>query len=436
MSLFAKEIGFLFDKQEKLKKSLSEVKIKTTSRGFLDVFPPESVYKITDHCNKESKSLGYFRSTIHQSKRKKGSISREKIKGIAEFTDNQELMKLLNSNIVWDRIESIECIGEHQVYDIAMEDSHNFIANNVYVHNTFAMQEFIVQALTHRLKVLYVSLEGTERNLNMRIYRRIAGLGNEEGSEIIYPTFDCMQNQLGICGLPQRTNEVALRDSDSTPLPEFTKANPYRPCTACREERGSGYVPATWFEILQPPPSTMANTIRKVAGFGYMYGRDNLRTINYPRFGASVSDINRELNMLELIEGFIPDVIVVDYADILKPEKIAADRFGIDEIWKMLSAMSAERRALVITASQGNRGSLHKSNVEDTDLAEWIGKLGHVDLFCALHQTKEEKRLGVIRWGVLAHRHQDFDPDRNVIVLQNLRVGQQNLDSHMSYVSS
>jgi len=39
--------------------------------------------------------------------------------------------------VLWDKVESIEYIGEEQVYDIEVENTHNFIANDILAHNTY-----------------------------------------------------------------------------------------------------------------------------------------------------------------------------------------------------------------------------------------------------------------------------------------------------------
>jgi len=39
--------------------------------------------------------------------------------------------------VVWDEIQSIEYVGEEQVYDIEVEGTHNFIANGILAHNTY-----------------------------------------------------------------------------------------------------------------------------------------------------------------------------------------------------------------------------------------------------------------------------------------------------------
>ncbi len=40
------------------------------------------------------------------------------------------------SDILWDKIVSIEYVGCEQVYDIEVEGTHNFVANNIIAHNT------------------------------------------------------------------------------------------------------------------------------------------------------------------------------------------------------------------------------------------------------------------------------------------------------------
>ncbi|MFH1506331.1 MAG: hypothetical protein ABIE94_05090, partial [archaeon] len=131
-------------------------------------------------------------------------------------------------------------------------------------------------------------------------------------------------------------------------------------------------------------------------------------------------------------DDFIPDIVVVDYADILKPSSYASKEKRlevIDDIWKNLARLAGEKHCIVITGSQGNRGSLNKDQMEEGDVAEWIGKLAHVDVFVTLNQNSTEKKMGMVRMSVLEHRHKDFNPDQNVIVLQKLDAGQPLLDS-------
>ena len=105
---------------------------------------------------------------------------------------------------------------------------------------------------------------------------------------------------------------------------------------------------------------------------------------------------------------------------------------AIDDIWKRLAGLAAERHALVVTGSQGTRASLKKNTKGEEDVPEWIGILGHVDVFLTLNQNFDEKKKGMIRFNVLEHRHRNFNPDDEVIVLQKLDSGQTLLDSEFA----
>jgi len=94
--------------------------------------------------------------------------------------------------------------------------------------------------------------------------------------------------------------------------------------------------------------------------------------------------------------------------------------------------LAAERHCIVFTASQGTRGAIYKSDMSQDDLAEWIGKLGHVDIFLGLNQSPKEKKAKVIRVNALVHRHKEVDENASALLLQQLEVGQFFLDSHMS----
>jgi DNA polymerase-3 subunit alpha len=47
------------------------------------------------------------------------------------------------ARVVWQEIESITPAGEERVYDIEVEDTHNFVANNVIVHNCIYQESYL-----------------------------------------------------------------------------------------------------------------------------------------------------------------------------------------------------------------------------------------------------------------------------------------------------
>jgi len=174
---------------------------------------------------------------------------------------------------------------------------------------SFLLQEIAVQALLKRLKVVYVSLEMKRRNLDKRLYRRLCAMA-EGDRNFIYPAFDCEKNQSGECKKPERKNRIRLLTDDDE-IPEFDPESDYKPCCVCRKTNPKEYEFATWFESIKRPPISVSAIVKKTNSFKQMFGSNNLRVKTYPRFSASISDIKRDIDTLEVVEGFVADVICI-----------------------------------------------------------------------------------------------------------------------------
>jgi hypothetical protein len=304
------------------------------------------------------------------------------------------------------------------------------VAAGFKLGKTFFMQELAVLAIQQQLRVAFFSLEMYRAASNERLYKRLTGYGTEEGGETIYPCLDCESNQDGSCTKPERTNKLPLMKGGAKPL--FSNSLKYKPCTVCRKISPKDYRIAWWKEEIKRPAFNKRNITKHISALERIYN-NNYRFKSYPRFSANTSDIIRDLDILERSEGFVPDVIVIDYADILKAEdsSVTSGVEQLDNTWKSLARLAGERRALVITASQITRAGMDKKQVKASDLASWIGKLAHIDVFASLQQTQDEKKDGVMRVGLLAHRYADFNENDNCVILQKLDHGQACLDSQM-----
>ena len=60
---------------------------------------------------------------------------------------SEELATLANSDIYWDEILSITELGIEDVYDATVEDVHNFVANDIVVHNSIEQDSDLVMFL-------------------------------------------------------------------------------------------------------------------------------------------------------------------------------------------------------------------------------------------------------------------------------------------------
>ena len=436
VNLFLQEIGF----DEPKKKEFVNINMK---RSFLDKFPLEIAKRfckeLKEECNCRPRSGPYpkgpgFHATIGKRRAKKiteamrnsqktRSVMRQTFSG----TENTKTgRKYLNSEILWDEIVSIEDVGKMDTYDITVPKYHNFVGDDVILHNSFYAWEIVYHALIARLKVAVFSLEMNSTQFKKRIYKRMTAMAEYEG-EYEYPVFDCAYNQDGSCLKEERKNRRALVLDDGT-LPEYSRNSKYKPCDYCRHHDKKSYQLAWWWRTHKQKEDLSTEAIaKKVKIFKRLYG-NNLRLMCHPPFSASFDDIISDLDNLEYTEGFIPDVILVDYFDITA--KTSDDeRSDANTKWQRGKHLAGVRRALVINCNQSNRDSIDKKNIGQKNTGEDIRKLAHVDALFVLNQLPSEKKSGRIRIDTLVHRHDEAAEKGQVIVLQQLKLGQPFLDS-------
>jgi len=83
---------------------------------------------------------------------KKG-FRRNTIRQLAHFFESERLLRYVNSDIVWDSVLSIEYMGRKETFDLEIEDTHNFIANGIIVHNSHSAAYALISYRTAYLKV-------------------------------------------------------------------------------------------------------------------------------------------------------------------------------------------------------------------------------------------------------------------------------------------
>ncbi|MBE9223381.1 replicative DNA helicase [Cyanobacterium stanieri LEGE 03274] len=169
---FIDDIG-IFGKEGAINRAKKALVNKKIYRTNCDLIPLEIWKEIEFHKGDESWSSlakragikGY--KNIHQGKR---CLSRERLFKLAFALNNLPLQNLATSDIYWDEIVSITYMGEKQVYDLTIPETHNFVANDICVHNTsFALNIASNVAKHSNLAVAIFSLEMSREQLAMRL---------------------------------------------------------------------------------------------------------------------------------------------------------------------------------------------------------------------------------------------------------------------------
>ena len=78
----------------------------------------------------------------------------------------------------------------------------------------------------------------------------------------------------------------------------------------------------------------------------------DIRIISVPAYSLSVEKLDIMLEKLVQEENYVPDLIAVDYADIMAPSEKGEYRNQLDGIWKRLRGLAQKWKAVVFTASQ------------------------------------------------------------------------------------
>lgn len=130
-----------------------------------------------------------------------------------------------------------------------------------------------------------------------------------------------------------------------------------------------------------------------------------LITKYYPMNKAKMQTFHNHLERLNTL-GFQPDIIIVDYADLIKPDKTYEQkRFDYESIYQNLRALAQEFEVPIWTATQTNRGGLNAELVTMEEIAEAFNKCYVSDFICTLSRTIADKETNTGRVFVAKNRN-------------------------------
>ncbi len=122
-------------------------------------------------------------------------------------------------------------------------------------------------------------------------------------------------------------------------------------------------------------------------------------------------------------DGWVPDVIVIDYADILDMSHSQLEgRDLIDETWKRLRSLSQIYHCLIVTATQSDTAAYSTRVITKENFSGDKRKNAHVTGMIGLNQTDEEKKDGVTRLNWVVLREGKFRETKCVYVAGCLDV--------------
>lgn len=304
-------------------------------------------------------------------------VEKESGEGVSILDDSEIVLNAFIEE--QDKLFSLGGDYGRLVGDIHREDFIAFLAP-MKAGKTFQLIDCGIEALKNGLNVVFYSLEMSRTNMIKRIWKALSG---------------------------QVTEDMEVK------IPYFV-------------EDGNKYVIETKTTLKKA--SSVFEVEKKQKSLKRIFRGGSFKVFAEPAYSLTVESLETKLDDL-VHDGFIPDVIIIDYADIMMPsDKNSELRNQLDGIWKRLRAMAQKRKAVVFTASQTNRGAISRE-VEAEDVAEDIRKLAHVTSMVSISKTKFCKEHSIAIYSQLAVR--EGEPEmRKVIATQCLALGRPVLDSH------
>ena len=313
---------------------------------------------------------------------------------------------------------------------------------------SFWLLDLAIRAIMKRNKVAFFQAgDMTEDQQIRRIASYLTKLPTNKQyvGECFEPVSDCVLNQLDLCDRKERRCDYGIfiegQFTEDNLQKEITKEDlieaykdcggDYTPCTVCNAFKEQ-HLGTPWLRPLNLTHVVTVDEAKHKVKAYFQKKKRPFRISTYVNNTLTVTMIWNKLNQWRQVHGFIPDVIVIDYADLMVAETAKEFRHQQNEIWKNLRAMSQGLNCLVLTATQADGKSYETNLLKMSNYSEDKRKFAHVTAMFGLNQDKyfREKKLGLMRINQLVIREGEYDATATVTVLQNLNIGRAFLDSY------
>jgi replicative DNA helicase len=125
----------------------------------------------------------------------------------------------------------------------------------------------------------------------------------------------------------------------------------------------------------------------------------------YPMGKTTINTIESHIQKVKDL-GIEPDIILIDYIDLLSTRKRNVDRKGeIDDIYTSTKGLARELNIPIWSVSQVNRAGAKDDVIEGDKAAGSYDKMMITDLSISLSRKKEDKVNGTGRFHIMKNRY-------------------------------
>lgn len=139
----------------------------------------------------------------------------------------------------------------------------------------------------------------------------------------------------------------------------------------------------------------------RAKSFGRLFVRE------YPPACANVNHIRALLDDLLLQKNFKPQIIMVDYINLMSSTRIKNDNLYtyIKSISEELRGLAVEGQYCIFTATQTTRGNFEENDIDLADISESFGLAATADFVIGFISTEELQKQGIMVWKILKNRY-------------------------------
>ena len=133
---------------------------------------------------------------------------------------------------------------------------------------------------------------------------------------------------------------------------------------------------------------------------------EEIHIAEFPAGTTKISDLRRYKKWLATSYNWEPDVVVLDYADLVEPETdLKGDMFGTgNAVYTLLKGWARQESFVLWTAAQSGRGAIEEATADQEHMGGSIAKMWVSDLVLSINRTAAEAEEGMTRIYVVKNR--------------------------------
>jgi replicative DNA helicase len=143
---------------------------------------------------------------------------------------------------------------------------------------------------------------------------------------------------------------------------------------------------------------TSPSVMKKLKRCVLHYPNDAELYVTFRPAGTRVSELRRVMDKLRERDGFVADLLVIDYGELLTPEKAYTSRYDAQgAVWRELKTLAIQTNTAIWTGTQSNRKGVGAERMTEMEVSDSYEKIRASDVV-----------LGFNRNGMYDHKKQQW----------------------------